>query len=406
MGSWHHYKLMMSVSSGKSLGLSGGIMKHYHLILIIFLEILLFGCTTITENITSTPSGAYIYWGKTEGDLKPAGHKTPFNVSMTAYHAESWCYQVKKKGYQDSAIICKPSRAADRNIDFVLKAAKEIQPSVSITDSASELKRITDDEFKENYPRLSPDEEWLLVEVSGGDHGLKKTVIEKINLETGARVILTSKKYNSREGDWVPGSSAIVYSCDKLGSYTIVKSSWVKGKPTVKSISNAVLGRARFPSVSPDGKDIAFSIYKSPDDSRICTMDIDGSNLHIYGSGFYPKWSADGETLLFERKVGGYTHIYTTDVESGINLTELCGTKANDYGASWSPDWEYISFISDRPGNYRHLFLIKADGTGLTQLTAGKFNVYTASWEADGFIYFSADAGKNIDIWRLKPKTE
>jgi TolB protein len=381
-------------------------MKRHHLILIFFLECLLFGCTTITENITSTPSGANIYWGKTEDDLKPTGHKTPFHGSMTAYHAESWCYQVKKKGYQDSAIICKPARNTDRNVDFVLKAAKEIQPSVSITGSASALKRITDDEFKENYPRLSPDEEWLLVEVSGDDHGLKKTVIEKINLETGARVILTSKKYNSREADWLPGTSAIVYACDKLGSYTIVKSSGATRKSVIKSITNAVLGSARFPSASPDGKSIAFSIYKSPEDSRVCTIGIDGDNPHIYGSGFYPRWSPDGETLLFERKVGGYTHIYTTDVETGVNLTELCATKANDYGASWSPDWEYISFISDRTGDYRHLFLIKADGTGLTQLTKGKFNVYTASWENDDFIYFSADAGGNINIWRLKPKTE
>jgi WD40-like Beta Propeller Repeat len=383
-------------------------MKNHLLILIIFLESLLFGCTAIKENITSTPSGAYIYWGKTESDLKPTGHKTPFYRSMTAASIEFWCYQVKKKGYQDSIIICKPSRTANRNVDFVLKVEKEIQPSVSVTGSACDLKRITADEFKENYPRLSPDEEWLLVEVSGGDDHwlLKKTVIEKINLETGTKVILTSKDYSSREGDWLPDSSAIVYSSDRLGIYTIVQSSEVKGKTAVKSISNAVLGPARFSSVSPDGKDIAFSIYKSPDDSRICTIGIDGNNIHIYGSGFYPKWSPDGKTLLFVRKVGGYTHIYSTDVESGVNLSELYSTKTNDYGASWSPDGEYISFISDRPGDYRHLYLIRTNGSGLTQLTDGKFNVYTQSWGKDGFIYFSADAGGNIDIWRLKPKTE
>ncbi|MGA8180857.1 MAG: hypothetical protein WB792_12420 [Desulfobacterales bacterium] len=382
-------------------------MKNHLLILIILLEILLSGCTGINENITSTPSGAYIYWGKTEGDLMPTGHKTPFHRSMKADNIESWCYQIRKKGYQDSIIICEPGWTTDHNVDFVLKVEKYIQPSVSVTGSASDLKRITADEFKESYPRLSPDKEWLLVGVSGDDHGLlNKRVIEKINLETGTKVKLTSKDYNSREGDWVPDSSAIVFSSDKLGVYTIVEYSGEKGKTAVKSISNAVLSPARFPSVSPDGKDIAFSIYKSPDDSRICIMGIDGNNPSIYGSGFYPQWSPDGKTLLFVRKVGRHNHIYSTDVESGVNLEELDSTQANDYGPSWSPDGEYISFISDRLGDYRHLFVMQADGRGLTQLTNGKFNVYTASWGKDGFIYFSADAGGNIDIWRLKPKIE
>jgi Tol biopolymer transport system component len=382
-------------------------MKNHLFILIILLELLLFGCTGINENITSTPSGAYIYWGKTEGDLMPTGHKTPFHRSMAADNMESRCYQVRKKGYQDSIIICEPGRTTNHHVDFVLKVEKYIQPSVSVTGSASELKRITADEFKENYPRLSPDQEWLLVEVPGDDHKpLSKTVIEKINLETGTKVILSSKKYNSREGEWVPDSSAIVFSSDKLGVYTIVESSGEKGKAAVKSISNGVLAPARFPSVSPDGKDIAFSIYKSPDDSRICIMGIDGNNPIIYGSGFRPQWSPDGKTLLFVRKVGRYNHIYSTDVESGVNLEALGSTGANDDAPSWSPDGKYISFISDRLGDYRHLFLMQADGSGLTQLTDGKFNVYTASWGKDGFIYFSADAGGNMDIWRLKPKTE
>ncbi len=54
----------------------------------------------------------------------------------------------------------------------------------------------------------------------------------------------------------------------------------------------------------------------------------------------------------------------------------------------------------------KNLKPIVFNGQGLTQLTEGKFNIHSASWEKDGFIYFSADAGGNIDIWRLKPKIE
>lgn len=383
------------------------IMKNKILVLIVSLEIIFCGCVTINENITSTPSEAHIYWGKTENDLKATGHKTPFYRSITGEAIEPWCYRVEKNGYQLSKIICKPKQTTDRNVNFILVAEKDVQPTVSVTGAAGALKRITTSELTEHYPRLSPDRQWLLVEVSGNEPEIiKRRVIEKINLSTGVKVILTSQDNNSREGDWLPDSSAIVFSSDRMNNYTIVKSFGITGETAVRFISNPVIGSARFPSVSPDGKDIAFSIYTSPDDNQICIVGIDGYNLRVYGPGFFPKWSPDGKTLLFVRKVGGYMHIYSINIKSGGNLVELCSARANDFGVSWSPDGKYLSFISDRVGDYRHLFLIQSDGRDLTQLTDGKFNVYTASWEKDGFIYFSANAGGNIDIWRLKPKTE
>lgn len=204
----------------------------------------------------------------------------------------------------------------------------------------------------------------------------------------------------------MPDSSAIVYSSNRMINYTIVKSFGITGESAVRFISNSALGSARYPAVSPDGMDVAFSLYSSAEDNQICIIGIDGYNLRVYGPGFNPEWSPDGKKLLFSRKVGSFYHIYLIDVDTGANLSELCSTEASDFSASWSPDGKYIAFASDRTKIYRHLFIIKSNGQGLTQLTEGKFNVYTASWAKDGFIYFSADAGNNIDIWRLKPRVE
>ena len=363
--------------------------------------------TSINENIASTPSEADIYWGKTEDNLKRTSHKTPFYRTISGSNIEAWCYQVRKNGYHFSKIICKPKQSGDRNVNFILEPIKEIQSSVSVTGSAVSLKRITTGGLTESNPRLSPDKNWLLVEVSEDEQKLiKRTILQKINLRTGAKVILTSQDSNSREGDWLPDSSAIVFSSDKMANYTIVKSFGITGETAVRFISQSALGPARFPCVSPDGKDVAFSIFRSWDENDICVIGIDGNNLRAYGHGFEPEWSPDRKTLLFTRKVGNFSHIYSIDVETGANLSELSFAKANDFKATWSPDGKNIAFISDRAENYFHLFIIKANGQGLIQLTEGKFNVYSASWEEDGFIYFSADAGENVDIWRLKPKIE
>lgn len=366
---------------------------------------ILFGCSTINENITSDPSEAEIYWGKTKDHIKHTDHKTPFYRTLTANNIESWCYQARKDGYYPSKIICKPNETEDRDVKLTLYPIEETQSSVSVTGAAIALKKITTGGLSENNPRLCPRKNWLLVEVSS-DEQIKRNILEKINLETGSKVILTSQDSNSKEGDWLPDSSAIVYASDRMANYTIVKSFGTTGETAVRFISQSALGPARYPSVSPDGRDVAFSIFRSWDDNEICVIGIDGNNLRVYGHGFQPEWSPDGKTLLFSRKVGNYIHIYSIDVETGANLTELSFTQANDFNATFSPTGKYLSFISDRAGNHQHLFVIKSNGQGLIQLTEGKFNVYSASWEEDGFIYFSADAGNNIDIWRLKPKVE
>jgi uncharacterized protein YceK len=65
---------------------------------LIVMGCILSGCVTINENITSTPSEADIYWGKTEDNLKRTNHKTPFYRSFTGENIESWCYQARKNG--------------------------------------------------------------------------------------------------------------------------------------------------------------------------------------------------------------------------------------------------------------------------------------------------------------------
>ena len=117
---------------------------------------ILTGCTQINENITSNPSEADIYWGKTEDNLKYSGKKTPSHRAASILDIESWCYQARNSGYYPSEIICRRTETKDRNINLTLSPIKEIQSSVSVTGSVIALKRITTGRLSENNPRLCP----------------------------------------------------------------------------------------------------------------------------------------------------------------------------------------------------------------------------------------------------------
>ena len=368
----------------------------------------------INENISSKPPLADIYWGKTKNNLEKTHHETPFYRTINVSTLESWCYQAKRNGYLDSDIICKEEASGDRNIHFNLTPipTPKNQLSVSATGAASALSKITTSETAECRPALSPDGKWLLLEVSENGRHIKaceynifkNTVLQKLNLGNSSKIILTSKIHDSREGSWLPDDSAIVYSTSKMKDYTIVQSLGVSGATAVRFISPNALGPARWPSVSPTGKEVAFSVFHSSLNNQICIIGIVGNDLRVYGPGWNPSWSPNGKQLSFTRKVGDYTHIYTMDIATGANLMELTSIDANDFSATWSPDGKHIAFISDRVGGRDHLFVMDDSGRGVTQLTDGLFDLSSANWGKDGFIYFSANAGENWDIWRLKPK--
>jgi hypothetical protein len=78
--------------------------------------------TTHKENITSNPSGADIYWGYNRTNFVDTEYVTPFQRSLYGKAWEPRCYQVRKEGYFDSKVICKPSEMGDRTIHFDLRA--------------------------------------------------------------------------------------------------------------------------------------------------------------------------------------------------------------------------------------------------------------------------------------------
>jgi len=161
-----------------------------------------------------------------------------------------------------------------------------------------------------------------------------------------------------------------------------------------------VLGSGRAPNLSPDGTKIVFS-------DRVCgstamdvfIMDVDGGNrrdLTPNTCNYYDyqaRFSPDGTRIVFttDREDHGAPSIYTMDLDGSNIFVVLHGITLRNGGdwPSWSTDGTKITFRGGTSG----IATINADGTNLTAIGAGQTkNESPVDWSPDGSkLVFAAD---------------
>jgi TolB protein len=153
---------------------------------------------------------------------------------------------------------------------------------------------------------------------------------------------------------------------------------------------HAPRGRARNPSVSPDGSwlvaesdergfsDIVRVDLSAPDAPLFLTSAPEGS--------FEPSISPDGERIAFVSSRDGDPEIYVMGARGhGADARRLTAFHKEDWGPSWSPDGQWIAFLSNREGRDR-VFLVRPDGSN-TQALSGSADTGDErehAWSPDG----------------------
>lgn len=138
---------------------------------------------------------------------------------------------------------------------------------------------------------------------------------------------------------------------------------WIKN---IESGELKMLGEGSFPSISPDGQQIAFVKYdlnkkKTKETGTIWVMSIEGDSPkqltdNQIGYATHPNWSPDGEKIVFHLTKNNKidSDIYTVNTD-GENLKQHTTNESSDFSPYWSND-NYIYFSSDRgteKGNYQ-----------------------------------------------------
>lgn len=162
------------------------------------------------------------------------------------------------------------------------------------------------------------------------------------------------------------------------------------------------------PTYSPDGGRIAFLSNEGNDYSgtSIFVIDTDGKNKKAIKGGVHssPRFSADGKTLVYSKKVkidkyGSRVNdlfLYDFDKEKERRLTK--GARAAD--PDFSPDGRRIACVYNRDGNHR-LVVMDVDGTNAREVFAGRdgTQIYNPQFSMDGSeILFGIFEGVTRDL--------
>src|SRR5579859_5426279 len=129
-------------------------------------------------------------------------------------------------------------------------------------------------------------------------------------------------------------------------------------------------------------------------DGDLYLLDANGAHQFATGGTFsQPVWGPDGSTLAYVYRGTNFADIFVTD-DQGQSQTRLTNSQStildnNDWNLrpTFSPDGQFIAFVSDRNSALPNLWLMNADGTGRRALSTPGIqqdDVDALSWSPDG----------------------
>jgi TolB protein len=185
-----------------------------------------------------------------------------------------------------------------------------------------------------------------------------------------------------------PDGESIVFSLTKANDRQIYEMD-LAGKQ--RQLTNLPF-RAYAPAISPDNRKIVFTVNDDNQQS-LWVMNRDGSNPvslipAMNGDAFDPVWSPDGSQILFAVTRAGSTQLFVINAD-GSNLRQLTSLSDLRGRSDWAPDGKTIATYSG-PSWQREIILVGEDGSLLKQITNGGNNLAPNYSPDGGWIAFTS----------------
>jgi TolB protein len=147
--------------------------------------------------------------------------------------------------------------------------------------------------------------------------------------------------------------------------------------------SSAIVLAPRF---SPDGNRVLYTSYETGY-PRIYVLDVGSVQRRVLESqdgtmSFAPRFAPDGQTIVYSLSQGGNTDIYSMNISSG-QTSRLTSAPSIETAPSFSPDGSRIVFESDRSGS-QQLYIMLAGGGEPQRISFGPGRYGTPVWSPRG----------------------
>ena len=157
-----------------------------------------------------------------------------------------------------------------------------------------------------------------------------------------------------------------------------------------------------FPTVSPDGSQIAFLSLRDGGMGTFVMPTLAGRPRKVQDNGTNfrysrAQWSRDGTRLTYAVSDTDTIYVETRTLPSGKpRRIALPGRGRGRFDLSWSPDERFVAYV-DAPGPdspVTQLWLLGLEDSEVIPLTDGRASDRTPSWSPDGrAIYFVSNRG-------------